>query len=698
MSNSAQWGAMAERVKQGRAAMKAADEAEKARKAQAEAEKEARAARFLGDQRVIAKAETDLANARAAAQGAEAKAQSFEPQPQAAAAAPQQGGPAGVADSIRQRGARDIEAGVQLLTEADRRIQVRTRNPTHGAVQGFTDAMGGNPALPVGRRGIFQPGAAGMRAPVVLSPQGQPIAVEVPPEAAPVEAVPQGAPLAQAVPAGAAPGIVPGQAPQPIPAEAAPLEEDVALQQAQDAGTAFDFTDEADVVTAAEPEPAANDGILQRQLDAEERLAQARVDTATEQAVQLQDASNAAREALAAEEQAQQEHAERLQQRLTASEEATRSVETLTAKAQEMAAIDPRRAWANAGAGRKIGFAIQIALSSFGGRANPLAPLQDWIAQDVDAQVQGAKKAQQDIEGARGVAMDSANLLEQAREITSDENIARTMVEAARLQQVKSQFEAGMAAAGLQQLSAEQQAQLTQIEELIAEKNMAIQAKAATNPEFFFKAVRAHSPGQREAMQTLGRGLLKSGLEAPQTAEEQEAKIELRGIDAQMKGLEDQRAAAAKRNDKIAEAAYRFGKDAAPAMQVIGSIDVLLEQDDIAGFGFTAGPTLGNEANNVEAQLDTVVESLARLQSQGAVTEEEFARFSGMLRGGTTFGGEKRLRQNLQRVKAFVQMKVDAMERGMSREERAYYNRNVRSADFSARFSGGEGEGVVVED
>lgn len=700
-----QWQAVYERTKRGRQAMKARNEAERAAKEQAKAEKEARAARFLGDQRQISRAEADLAAKRAEAQGAQAKADSYAPAPRSDSAAPESGQPmaASVADRMRARGQSDVAQGVQLLSEADRKLVQQIRNPTHAAVAGFTGTVGGDPSLPVGRRGLYQPGAA-------IPAQAQPLAPvqPIPAQAAPLEpeaaAAPVGPTVAPGVPVGAAPGLAPGELPA-IPTEAAPLEEDLALQQAQDAGMAFDFSGEGDLVTAQEPAPPVNEGVLQRQLDAEEMAANRRVDTAVTEAVGLQRASEAAREALAAEEQAAADHQQRIQARMEASEEATRTVESLTAKAQEMQAVDPRRAWANAGIGRKIGFAIQIALSSFGGRQNPLSALDTWIKQDVDAQSEALKKAGSDIEGARAVAFDQANLLQQAREVTSDENVARTMVEAARLQQVQAQMRAELAKAGVQQFSAEQEVMLTQIEEKIAEKNMIIQAKAATNPEFFTKVVAAHGKGEREALQTLGRGLLKRGLEADPSAEGQEAKLEQMGAEAQFKAMEQRQAEAAKRNDKIAEQAYQFGKDTVAAQEVIGGIDTIISQDDIAGFGYTEGVNLPSKRTTVQTINTRVIEPLGRLRSQGAISKEEEVRFAEMVFAGVEFGegsifetSESRLRKNLEILRATLQLRVDAQKRALPRESRNYYDRNVAGADFDPIWSGGSGEGVVVED
>ena len=623
-----------------------------------------------------------------------------------------------VSDKTRERGRGDISGGMKLLSEAGARRSVRVANPTHRATRTYTDTLGTGAR----RKGLFE-GQAQRLAPVeprLPTPTEQiEAAQQVPVDAAPLEAVAQAPAVPGAVvPAGAmatgAPGLPAGQ----VPMEAAPLEgeppldetpeEELARLEAEAAGQtpedleALAAADYAEGL-AQEMDPAPvqpNEGVLQRQMDAAEQLAQAKLNVEQGKADALTDASLQAQTALADASSAKADADAQLAHQLEASRVANSTVEDLTKKAAAMGAVDPRRAWSNMGIGRKIGFVIGIALGATGhaiaGRDPDLAmrPLRRYVEEDIRVQEEQLGKVGADITSARKVADDQGNLLAQTRAVTDDKESARAMVEAARFRQIKAQLMAKIAESGVGQASAEQQALLTALEEEIAGKQQAIDARAATNPEFFTKSVAVHDRGTRKAMELAGEGLIKSGLKSQESAEAQEGKLELKGADALLKQAE----AAAKTKDKIASEAYKFGADTAVAQQVVGLIDKVLQQDDIAGYGFTAGTGLLPSEKSVDDDIDAIGEAFGRLQSQGVISVEEEVRFNEMLRGGTALGGESRLRKNLARVRGMVMLNIEAHERGMSKESRGYYNRNVRAADFGAKWTGGGKAKPIRED
>lgn len=660
------------------------------------------------------------------------------------AAAAQGGGVEGVAEQIRARGARNVTEGMKLMGEADRSRSVQVANRNYGAIKGYTDTMGAG--AKVGRRGLFNPQAAPQpaaapaqpAAPVQVVVQAPGAAPPAPPQPAPQapvvpEAAPQPAPAASGTPVpaaaiGRAPGELPAPAADlpPVPLEGEPPpdetpEQELARLEAEaasmtpeqlEAQAAADYTGDAATdpmegfdpytLPGGTPDPFA-DPVLQRQLDAEERAAGQRVAVAQAEADGLAHASEQARMALAEEQAAREEQDRVLRERLEASEVANKTVADLTAKAREMGAVDPKRAYSNMGIGRRIGFALQIALSSFGGRARAdvFAPLQRYVDDDVEDQVQQRAKAAGDVDAARKVADDQASLLDQARAVVGDPDTAKAMVKQARWEQIKAQLQAEIGAAQPGMVSAEQEALLTKIEGEIAKNKAIVDQQAANNPQFFTKSVKVYSKGQREAMRLAGKEMIQSGVGAGERADEQAGKIELTGIEQQYKALEQQQAAAAKHGNKAAEQAYQFGKDTAVAQQVVGLVDKVLGQDDIAGYGWTAGPTIGTEAKNTESDLGAIAEAFGRLQSQGVISPDEEVRFREMISSGTGWGGEEQLRRNLQRIRTFVNLRIEAHKRGISPEARTYYDRNVAGSDFAPIWNdtdAGASSSVVQED
>lgn len=616
-----------------------------------------------------------------------------------------------VADKTRERGGKDMAAGMKLLERADARRSVKVANKTHDATKAYTDTMGTGAR----RKGLFT-GAPQQRLP---TPSEQIEAAQAP-EADPVEAAPleletADAPAAPAVPAGAMGTGVPGQLPEQLPEQAAPLEGEAPLDETPEQelarleAEAMAQTPEQLEALAAEdyeagleqmPEQQPEEGVLQRQMDAAEELAQAKLNTEQDKADALTSASLQAQQALDDAAAAKEESDAKLEQQLEASKIASKTVGDLTEKARAMGSVDPRRAWTNMGIGRKIGFVLSIAAGALGhamaGRdpEMAMAPLRRYVAEDIEAQENELGKLGQDIDAARRVAGDEANLLAQTRAVTDDKESARAMVEAARFRQIKMDLEAQIAQSGVGQASAEQSALLAKLEEEIAAKQSIIDAKAATNPEFFTKSVPVYGRGARKAMALAGEGLIKSGLGAQESAEEQEGKLEAMGAQAGMKRLEAQ----AKKGDKAASEAMSYAKEIAPTQEVVGIIDRIAKRGDIEGYGFTAGPSLSAASKDIDAEIDMLAEAYGRFRSGGVIDDDERAAFRAQILEGTTIGGEARLRRNLDRIRASMKLREDALERALSPEARSHYNRNVAAADFGARWTGDTGRQVVRED
>jgi hypothetical protein len=635
-----------------------------------------------------------------------------------------------VSDRIRSRGTEAARAGLSLLSEADRKVSYQVANRDYRSTKGYTDAMQGQ--APVHREGRFKAARAGLAtlrppeaAPAPQPAQGAPVQVTI--QTAPTAEQPAPSSTGKALPAGVAPKALPGQLPTTtVPSEAIPLEGDPPTDETPEQemarleAEAASMTPEqleaqaaADYVGEPAPEPTAEElaaeadarkGIMQRQLDAEEDLSTARVGVAQAEADAMSKASEQYQGALSQAEAAKAEQDAIVANRLAASEEANRLVERTAKEAIDAAAVDPKRAWSTMGLGRKAAFTLSSIALGIAGNSDPTQYMRRYIDEDIEQQREASAKAQANVGTAREAAAEQGNLYSRTLAAVGDQRVAADVVRVARIDQITSDLKARLSAAGVQQVSAEQEAFLTKLEEDKAAAQMRIQNAADHKPQTFTKTAYVYGKGTREGMRLLGKEQIKSGVGAAERADTQEADLEKIDYKGRIDKLEAEAKAAAKRGDKAAEQAYAFGKDTERLQATMGMVDELLSADDIPGYGYTEGVGTPGKADT-DNQIRLIIDELGRIKSGGAITEDEFESFSNMVTSGVYLGdgsifegSETRLRKNLAQVRKFMERKVTAMERGLKGEARDYYNRNVAGADFEARWSGGGDESVVEED
>lgn len=735
----ARWNAQADRLAKAERAQIAKEKADAARAAEKEAERQAKATKFLEPGRA-AEADASVASARRAREEAEATASTAAevaapPKKTPASSAGSDGGGGQVemdlGTSMRGRGYGDINTGAGLIAEAGRTVKVTKANPTFGAVKGYTDTMGSD-AQREGRfkgvRDVGQVAEAVAPAQPAQAPAPVQVVVQTPQAApaSPAPAAPAPARSGTPVPASALPKGAPGQA--VVPDAAVPMEGDadvVAQDQAQleqrlasmtpeeqkawlDAegarldqqASAAPASGQGDFQGAPSgvPEAAKPKGVLQRQMNAAEDLSQAKVDMAQAEADAMTESAAQYDQALADQRKAEDGEKARVQAQLDARKQADTEIAGATKAFGEQQTLSPDKAWSNMASGRKVAFAIGALASGLRGSSDPLATVRNAVSMEVDAQAAKIAKLGSNLDAARsrGDSAEAvyANVLQQV----GDERQARSITEVARLNQIKANFEARLARDGTKVLSAEQEAFLTGLEGEIAGKQMQIDVQAAKNPRTITSSVNVYNKGQRDAMKATGKALVDAGGKAIASGDDFTGKSALQGQELTFKAGENAQKQAATREDKIYGELGAFADKTEVAQQVVGLIDGLLVRDDIAGYGVTAGPTVGNAANNVEADIGTIAEAFGRLQSQGVISPDEEVRFMAMLKDGTTLGGEKRLRQNLTRIKGMVNLRITAQERRLSKPARDYYNKNKNNAEIAARWSGGAGETVVQED
>lgn len=237
------------------------------------------------------------------------------------------------------------------------------------------------------------------------------------------------------------------------------------------------------------------------------------------------------------------------------------------------------------------------------------------------------------------------------------------------------------------------------LEQRLRDETDALELEVRTTPSNIvrtwdpFRAERRQIAEQQKELRAEARDVRKDVRGAAEKATDREHAFALERAKAE-------RAAKAKNSKHLSDQAYTFGKDVEKIDTTIKGINALLDQDDIRGYGFTASPLPESWTGEADtnAQIDLVLDELARLKSGAAIGQDEWEMYDSMLRGGTTLGGEERLRRNLERVKTFLVSKRDSIEKGMDPEARSYYRRNAKLADFDPEWTGGTEEAVVEED
>lgn len=580
-------------------------------------------------------------------------------------AAPQSQGPTRPrtpADRMREGGYESVRRGLQNIQESGRKRVVRQANPDYAAIKGYTDAMLGEG--PIRRRDLFDPERHARARKGLADMFGE----------------------SRGVPGGPGPGAPPGMDPE----RHARARRGIAKLAGYDVEDPAQYLEQP----AVEEVPYAQgprDGLLQEQLDANVELATATRAVADAEYAGAQESYDkmAALEQEAREMQERQDARE--QERYDAVQEATRSVEQAAQEANDLAAVDPKRMWANAKVGRKIGFVLSAIGLSLQGSTDPFRLLNRYVEEDIEQQRQQHSKAQSRLGNAQAVVDERANQYARAREKGHSERVAFETSRIASMEKIKADILRRNAAAGIQQVSAQQEVLLNKLEQSIAASKARIQSAAARNPEYFVRTAYVHNKGTRDALQRLGEGQIDAGIDAGKRADEHAGRVELKRMDIAQK----QQEAAVKADDKNVQEAYKFGQDMQKLEPIIEGIDRLLDSPngDIPGYGATKSPLpefMSPGLAATEAEINLLVDGLARLKSGAAIGEDEFEMYSKMLRGGTSLGGEKRLRENLERVKRFLVDTQAAMERGLSREARAYYRRvaEPRLVDFSEQQTG----------
>lgn len=431
----------------------------------------------------------------------------------------------------------------------------------------------------------------------------------------------------------------------------------------------------------------------ERQL-AERTAAQARIDTIrTEGAKATREANLQARE-LNRELQQQREDATTALQQLQKTEQDAR------AKLDALPAINGQRRTQQMGWGAKLAALGAAFAGGFSGAGSMADELRSQREEDLAEQQLNYDMGVRSYEAARDAASQGLDIFHSVMQGLGDREAgAMTYASMVMEDQIAALQEEEQNAAS-EELAAQYRQARLQVEEELRANRDATQRYMEANPKNTVAVVDPNRAERRrnEKLQDMEiehqYDLEKAGIDVASKADDRRSQVELEGI-------KQQGASRAKLDKHRSDQAYSFGKDVEKIDTAVAGIDELLGKDDIPGYGFTASPfpeALDSDLAATNAQINLVLDELARLKSGAAIGQDEWEMYDGMLRGGTALGGEDRLRENLARVKTFLTNKRNAIERGLEPGTREYYNRNAAAADFDARWTGGPMDSVVEED
>jgi hypothetical protein len=408
--------------------------------------------------------------------------------------------------------------------------------------------------------------------------------------------------------------------------------------------------------------------------------------------------------ALVANQQAAMQRRQELRdQQIEASRRADKRV-TAAAQALTMQPdVDPNRYTASKGAGFRISAILTGALAGFAGM-DATAHLRAAIDDDIDSQKSNIGKRQQELAGALDEANIARQQYQQIFQDTQDEQLTDQIYRTAKLEAAKAELLQLQTELGVQTLSAEAQAFLADLDTQIAEQRMQISSRAAAIPEKFVRTVSTIGPNTAKALDRMSQEQIGLSGDLTKLGLTQGGAAEIEGAKAQADAA---KAAASAQNEMlrgkggIYSEAQAFARATEEAQGVDALVGEMLAQDDIAGYGATASPipnALSPGAKTTETKLKLIKESLGRMQSGGAITEDELDTFTSLVEGGTALGGESRLRQNLGELQKMIRARISAHERALSPEARAFVRRNEGLADFDPQYTGGGSASVVDED
>jgi hypothetical protein len=394
---------------------------------------------------------------------------------------------------------------------------------------------------------------------------------------------------------------------------------------------------------------------------------------------------------------------------IAATKESQQLVQAAAQQFQRTPAVDPNRYWADRTAGQKFG-AVLLGIVRGAMGEDPLAHIRDAISRDIDAQKTNLDQSYRQFGVLNEAFQAQRGAYQDIRLAVEDERTADMIYERARLQQAENEFQWWMQKGKVSQMTAGQQAFLGQIKQAQADLDMQIAQGSAANPKMFTRVRHVFDKEERKAMRDRAArredlaGKLVTG------SAEQRGRMDIEGMKAQIdaqKSAREEKMQVERGPHGVYSEVQSYARTYGNVDGAIRQIDDILGNSDIPGFvnlpgaGQTPQYMLGvGDASRTETKIRLLKEALGRAQSGGAITADELVNFTNIIEGGTKWGGEDRLRLNLDELRGMLDAKRESGRRGLSPEALEYLDRNVNEPGFDAEFTGSAyaDDGVAVHE
>lgn len=392
-------------------------------------------------------------------------------------------------------------------------------------------------------------------------------------------------------------------------------------------------------------------------------------------------------------------------------DDTNRAVAAANAEFAKASDVDPDRGWAQKGVAAQIAAVIAAGLLGFAGQ-DPMTHINAVIDRDIEAQKANIAKRRQAVDTANAAHAAAINAHDQIRAQIGDESLQDEAFRLSALEQIKAQSLAKLQAANVQVRSAQADAFLNGLDQQIADKRRQIELVSATTPKTITTVRSPYTPEQRAMLKTMGTEGLKASTGGADKAIDIVAKRQEQGRDVQ--GKIDIEAAKRAGAGDLSEGDAKLLGAHVDNIKKAGELVALTEDferrwgdRDIPGRGASRAFDwmTPNDVADMEADLSMIEDEIGRLQSQGAITEDELKTFSKWTRSGV---GDAQLLKNIGRIKDFANKTITQSERYLPDRLRAQYRRVDPSAlpGIEANVTGATGRtmtrpgtaGVVSED
>ena len=417
--------------------------------------------------------------------------------------------------------------------------------------------------------------------------------------------------------------------------------------------------------------------------DAYQNLAEARQNKALEMQARVQQRTEEKLTEVAANEQALRAR----QEEETAATQASQQAAQEVAESQ----IDPSRAWTNLPAFGKVLAIMTLAATPLRNVGSVLAPMIGYINQDIEAQ-KSDKDSRYNHWRERLKSDEAAEAATKAELIQSAQARSKLLDEQAGAAGIPAEANEANAMLDVERQKALDVVQQQTFENTLAERRMQV-AEGQLGVQRSRLALDREMAAKQAAAGPTYQQMLK----------EMEAKLAIGEI--------QDTGRSPKRNQEIRQEAKEVGGRLEKAAGVLNGLDRtfeitgitrdksgnLVKPDDIEGLGWWDRDRTINMGvqDRLEANLESVRNSIGRAESGGAITEDELEMFSRMLPGPQDQVMEKTWFNRVDEFDKAWRAKMESIANSMSREAFAEYSRRINQPDKSDQAVGSRVRGKV---